>query len=66
MNFLPGARLEVLDRWTVRFVFPEPDGMALFKFANMHGSHTGCWSEPNPPPGPAALPWPGSPTGKLR
>jgi ABC-type transport system substrate-binding protein len=36
MNFLPEARLEVLDRWTVRFVFPEPDGAALFKFANMH------------------------------
>jgi peptide/nickel transport system substrate-binding protein len=36
MNFMPEARLEVLDRWTVRFVFPEPDGAALFKFSNMH------------------------------
>lgn len=36
MNFLPEAHLEVLDRWTVRVVFPEPDGAALFKFTNMH------------------------------
>jgi ABC-type transport system substrate-binding protein len=36
MNFMPEARLEVLDRWTVRVAFPEPDGAALFKFTNMH------------------------------
>jgi len=36
MNFQPGARLEVLDPYTVRFVFPEPDGAALAKLSLMH------------------------------
>jgi len=36
MSFQPGARLEVLDPYTVRFVFPEPDGAALAKLSLMH------------------------------
>lgn len=36
MNFKPGSRLEVLDPYTVRFVFPEPDGGALAKLLLMH------------------------------
>jgi ABC-type transport system substrate-binding protein len=36
MNFQPGARLEVLDTHTVRFIFPEPDGTALVKLSAMH------------------------------
>jgi ABC-type transport system substrate-binding protein len=36
MNFTPGSRLEILDPYTVRFIFPEPDGAALVKISNMH------------------------------
>ena len=36
MNFKPGSKMEILDPYTVRFIFPEPDGGALIKFANMH------------------------------
>ncbi len=40
MNFTPGSRLEILDPYTVRFVFPEPDGGALAKIISMHiGNH---------------------------
>jgi ABC-type transport system substrate-binding protein len=35
-NFKPGSRLEILDPYTVRFVFPEPDGGALAKIILMH------------------------------
>ena len=31
MNFASGSRVDVVDRYTVRFVFPEPDGAALNK-----------------------------------
>ena len=36
MNFKPGSRLEIVDPYTVRFVFPEPDGGALTKIVMMH------------------------------
>jgi hypothetical protein len=36
MNFTPGSRLEILDPYTVRFVFPEPDGGAMAKLAVVH------------------------------
>src|SRR5262245_28647409 len=36
MNFKPGSRLEILDPYTVRFAFPEPDGGALAKIMSMH------------------------------
>ena len=36
MNFTPGSRLEILDPYTVRFVFPEPDGGALAKISQIH------------------------------
>jgi len=36
LNFQPGSRLEILAADTVRFVFPEPDGMALAKLSLMH------------------------------
>jgi hypothetical protein len=36
MNFKAGSRLEVVDSYTVRFVFPEPDGGALAKLSLMH------------------------------
>jgi peptide/nickel transport system substrate-binding protein len=36
LNFKPGSRLEILDPYTVRFVFPEPDGGALAKLMLIH------------------------------
>ncbi len=36
MNFKPGSRLEIIDSYTVRFIFPEPDGGALAKITMMH------------------------------
>ena len=45
MNFQPGSRLEILDPHTVRFVFPEPDGTALFKLSTMHIGSRQFWAE---------------------
>lgn len=36
MNFQTGSRLEVVDPYAVRFIFPEPDGGAMAKLASMH------------------------------
>jgi ABC-type transport system substrate-binding protein len=36
VNFKPGSRIEIVDRYTVRFLFPEPDGAALYKLALVH------------------------------
>jgi len=36
MNFKPGSRLEIIDRHTVRFIFPQPDGGTLTKLSVMH------------------------------
>ena len=36
MNFKPGSRLKIIDPYTVRFVFPEPDGGALVKLTMVH------------------------------
>jgi peptide/nickel transport system substrate-binding protein len=36
LNFTPGTRLEILDPYTVRLVFPEPDGGALVKLSILH------------------------------
>jgi ABC-type transport system substrate-binding protein len=36
MNFKPGSRLEILDPYTVRFVFPESDGGVLAKLMLVH------------------------------
>ena len=36
MNFKPGSRLEIVDPYTIRFLFPEPDGGALAKLTIMH------------------------------
>lgn len=36
VNFRPGSQLEILAPYTVHFVFPEPDGMALAKLSLMH------------------------------
>jgi peptide/nickel transport system substrate-binding protein len=36
LNFKPGSTLEIVDPYTVRFVFPEPDGGVLAKLSIMH------------------------------
>lgn len=36
MNFKAGSRLEIVDPYTVRFIFSEPDGGALAKLSLMH------------------------------
>jgi ABC-type transport system substrate-binding protein len=36
LNFKPGSHLEILDPYTVRFVFPEPDGGAVAKLMLVH------------------------------
>jgi len=36
MNFKPGSRLEILDPYTIRFLFPEPDGGALARLSMLH------------------------------
>jgi ABC-type transport system substrate-binding protein len=35
-NFTPGSRVEIRDPYTVRFVFPEPDGGAMARLVLMH------------------------------
>jgi ABC-type transport system substrate-binding protein len=36
LNFAPETQLEIVDPYTVRFVFPQPDGAALLKLSSMH------------------------------
>jgi ABC-type transport system substrate-binding protein len=36
MNFKPGSRLEIIDPYTIRFIFPTPDGGALVRLAALH------------------------------
>jgi ABC-type transport system substrate-binding protein len=45
LNFKPGSRLEILDPYTVRFHFPEPDGTALVKLSSMHIGSRQFWAE---------------------
>jgi peptide/nickel transport system substrate-binding protein len=36
LNFKPGSRLEIIDPYTLRFHFPEPDGAVLVKLSTLH------------------------------
>jgi ABC-type transport system substrate-binding protein len=36
LNFKAGSTLEIIDPYTVRFVFPEPDGGVLAKMSFLH------------------------------
>jgi len=36
LNFKPGSRVEIVDPYTVRFLFPEPDGGVVAKLLLMH------------------------------
>ena len=45
LNFAKGTKLEVVDDYTVRFVFPQTDGAAMMKFRGMHVASTRFWNE---------------------
>jgi ABC-type transport system substrate-binding protein len=45
MNFKPGSKLAIVDPYTVRFVFPEPDGGALGKITFMHNANRQFYRE---------------------
>jgi ABC-type transport system substrate-binding protein len=45
LNFDPKTKLEVLDDYSVRFTFPEPDAGALMKFRGMHVGSTRFWDQ---------------------
>ncbi len=45
LNFAPGAKLDVVDDYTVRFTFPQPDAAAIMKFRGMHVGSTKFWRE---------------------
>jgi len=36
LTFKPGSTLEIIDPYTVRFVFPEPDGAAFVRLSALH------------------------------
>jgi peptide/nickel transport system substrate-binding protein len=36
LTFNPGSRMEIVDRYTVRFLFLEPDGAALSRLTVLH------------------------------
>ena len=45
LNFPKETKLEVVDDYTVRFVFPSTVSAALMKFRGMHVASTKFWTE---------------------
>ena len=45
LNFHPDTRLEIIDDYTLRMHFPEPDGLILGKFRGFHIASTRFWDE---------------------
>jgi len=45
LNFHPATRLELIDDYTLRMHFPEPDGLILGKFRGFHIPSTRFWQE---------------------
>ncbi len=45
LNFTPGSRLDIIDPYTVQFVFARPDGGALAKLTLMHIGNRQFYSE---------------------
>jgi ABC-type transport system substrate-binding protein len=45
LNFHPATRLELLDDYTLRLHFPEPDGLILGKFRGFHIPSSRFWEE---------------------
>jgi ABC-type transport system substrate-binding protein len=45
LNFHPDTTVDVTDDYTIRFEFPEPDGLALAKFRGFHIPSERFWEE---------------------
>jgi ABC-type transport system substrate-binding protein len=45
LNFYPDTTVDVTDDYTIRFNFPEPDGLALAKFRGFHIPSDRFWDE---------------------
>lgn len=45
LNFPKATKLEVVNDYTIRFIFPRPDAAALMKFRGMHIGSTKFWNE---------------------
>ena len=45
LNFQQGTKLELVDDYTLRMHFPEPDGLVLGKFRGFHIPSTRFWNE---------------------
>lgn len=45
LNFHPDTTVDVTDDYTIRFNFPEPDGLALAKFRGFHIPSERFWEE---------------------
>lgn len=45
LNFHPDTTVDVTDDYTIRFEFPEPDGLALAKFRGFHIPSERFWTE---------------------
>ncbi len=45
LNFDKNTKLEVVDDYTVRFIFPETDGAAMMKFRGMHVGSSAFWDK---------------------
>lgn len=43
LNFDKKTKLDIVDDYTVRFVFPAPDSAAIMKFRGMHVASTKFW-----------------------
>ena len=45
LNFTPGSKLEIVDRYTVRFHLSEPDGAAMAKIPLLHMANRQFYQE---------------------
>ena len=45
LNFDRATKLDVVDDYTVRFIFPQADGGALMKFRGMHVGSSAFWDK---------------------
>jgi hypothetical protein len=45
LNFHPDTTVDVTDDHTIRFNFPEPDGLALAKFRGFHIPSERFWTD---------------------
>ena len=45
MNYAKTAKLDVVNDYTIRFTFPEPDTSTFMKLRGMHVGSTRFWNE---------------------